>query len=141
MATTITNAAAAAMAAALNTHINTGGAAKIIIYGNNVAAPTDANTAIGSQTVLATFTLSNPAFDSTANGVMTLDVTPALTVAAAATGTAAFFRITQNNGTTVALQGSVTATGGGGDLQLNTTSLSSGVNVTITSGTVTMPTS
>lgn len=136
MATTITQAAAAAMAAALNTHIGT--TATIRIYDGT--APTNAGTALGSNNVLATFTLSNPAFDSTANGVMTLDVTPALTVAAGASGTATFFRILQA-GTTAVLQGSVTATGGGGDLQLNTTSLSSGVNVTITSGTVTMPTS
>jgi hypothetical protein len=138
MATTITNAAATAMADALNTYINSGGAAKIIVYGNNVGAPANANTAIGSQTVLATFTCSNPAFASPAvNGVLTLDITPALTVAASASGTAAFFRVTLNNGTTVALQGSVGA--GSGELNLNTTIITSGVNVTITSGTVTMP--
>jgi hypothetical protein len=135
MATTITAAVAEAMATALNTHI--GATAKIRIYdgtppANATAAPTG--------TTLATFTCSTNAFDSVTGGVMTLDVTPALTVAAAATGAATYFRILNSAATTTLLQGSVTATGGGGDLQLNTTSLSTGVNVTITSGTLTMPT-
>ena len=38
--------------------------------------------------------------------------------------------------------GQVTATGGGGDLQLNTTSIVTGATVTITgNGTITMPNS
>lgn len=136
MATSITSAAAAAMAAALNTNI--GSTAKIRIYDGT--APANASAA-ATGTNLVTFTCSSPAFDSTTGGVMTLDVTPALTQAALATGTATYFRILDSAATTTILQGSVTATGGGGDLQLNTTSLSTGVNVTITSGTITMPTS
>lgn len=137
MATTITTAAAGAMATALNTHI--GNAGKLIIYGNNVAAPANANTAIGSQTVLATFTLDSPGFTHS-NGVLTLDTSPALTVAASASGTAAFFRVLQSNGTTVVLQGTVGISGSGADLIVNTTTITNGVNVTITSGTVTVPT-
>jgi hypothetical protein len=135
MATTITTAAASQLAQALNTYVNSGGAAKILI--KDGSAPADANTAI-SGTTLATFTLSNPAFTES-NGVLTLDVTPALTVAASASGTATYFRIMLNNGTTTVLQGTVGTSGQ--QLNLNTTTITSGVNVTITSGTVTIPTS
>jgi hypothetical protein len=45
----------------------------------------------------------------------------------------------KSDATTVALQGSVGTSGQ--QLNLNTTSITSGVNVTVTSGTVTMPTS
>lgn len=89
-------------------------------------------------TVLATFTCADPAFQTVSSGVATLDTTPVLSVAASATGTAGWFRMKDSSGTTV-LDGSVTATGGGGDLTLNTVSISSGATVEITAGTVTMP--
>mgnify|MGYP000864566989 CR=1 FL=1 len=50
-----------------------------------------------------------------------------------ATGTAAHFRIKDSGGTTCHLQGTVTATGGGGDLTLDNTSIASGQSVTISS--------
>ena len=55
------------------------------------------------------------------------------------TGTAAHFRIKDSSGTTCGLQGSVTATGGGGDLTLDNTSIASGQGVTITAFTLNMP--
>lgn len=132
MATTITSAAASAMAAALNTYI--GNTAKLKIYDGT--PPANAGTALGSNTVLATFTLDSPGFTE-ALGVLTLDTSPALTVAASASGTATFFRLFKTDGTTVVLQGSVGTSGA--QLNLNTTSITSSVNVTITSGTVTVP--
>ncbi len=54
-------------------------------------------------------------------------------ISADATGTAAHFRIYDSGGSTCDIQGSVTATGGGGDLELLTTSLVVGQVVTITS--------
>ncbi len=134
MATTITTAAASNMAAALNTYINSGGAAKILI--RDGSAPANADAAMTGN-ILATFTCSNPAFTES-GGVLTLDVTPALTVAASASGTATYFRVTLNNGTTSVLQGTVGTSGQ--QLNLNTTTITSGVNVTITSGTITVPT-
>lgn len=53
------------------------------------------------------------------------------------TGTAAHFRIFDSGGTTCHLQGTVTATGGGGDLTLDSTSVTSGQSVTITGFTLT----
>jgi hypothetical protein len=54
-----------------------------------------------------------------------------------ATGTAAHFRIYASDGTTAHIQGSVTATGGGGDLTLVTTSITATQAVTITSFSLT----
>lgn len=135
MATKLTNAAASQLADQLDAYINSGGAAKIRIYSGT--EPATADTALSGNTLLADFALSNPAFGAASNGVITLNGTP-LTVAASATGTASFFRILQNNATTVVMQGSVGTSGA--QLNLNTTSITSGVNVTITSGTITMPT-
>jgi hypothetical protein len=137
LATSITTAAASAMADALNDYIGTG--AKLIVYGNDASAPANANAATGSATPLVEFTLDTPLGFTESGGVLTLDTSPALTEAADATGTAAFFRLFQDDGTTVVLQGSVGTSGA--ELNLNTTSITTGVNVTITSGTITMPTS
>lgn len=54
-----------------------------------------------------------------------------------AAGTAAHFRIYASDGTTQHLQGTVTITGGGGDLTLDNTSIAVGQVVTITGFTLT----
>ena len=54
-----------------------------------------------------------------------------------ATGTAGHFRLYDSGGTTCHAQGTVTATGGGGDLTLDNVSIASGQSVTITSFTIT----
>ena len=92
-----------------------------------------------SGTLLAEFTLSNPAFGAAATGVATLDVTPALTDTGITDGTAGWFRFVTGGAASTVLDGTVTATGGGGDLQLNTVSITTGVNVEVTAGTITMP--
>ena len=53
-----------------------------------------------------------------------------------ATGTAGHFRIYASDGTTVHMQGTITATGGGGDMTLDNTSIASAQQVTITSFTL-----
>jgi hypothetical protein len=57
--------------------------------------------------------------------------------AADAAGTAGHFRIYATDGTTQHLQGTVTATGGGGDLELDNVVLAVGQQVTITTFTLT----
>jgi len=57
---------------------------------------------------------------------------------AVASGTAGYYRIVDSTGTTCHAQGTVTATGGGGDLELQNTSINSGQQVTITTFTFTM---
>lgn len=56
-----------------------------------------------------------------------------------ATGTAAHFRVYASDGTTCHMQGTVTATGGGGDMTVDNTSFASGQAFTITSFTLTAP--
>ena len=59
------------------------------------------------------------------------------TVAAVAAGTAAHYRIVDNAGTTCHEQGSVTLTGGGGDMTLDNTNIAVAQVVTITAKTLT----
>lgn len=123
------------LANAVNTAVNAGsGAGTLKIYTGTQPATAD-DTATG--TLLATFTLSDPAFGSASSGTITLAGTPK-TVAAGNTGTAGWFRIETSTPTKV-LDGAVGTSGQ--QINLNTTSITSGVNVTITSGTITMPTS
>jgi hypothetical protein len=54
-----------------------------------------------------------------------------------ATGTAAHFRLYASDGTTCGMQGTVTATGGGGDMTVDNTSFASGQAFTVTGFTLT----
>ena len=56
-----------------------------------------------------------------------------------AAGTAAHYRIYASDGTTCHEQGSITATGGGGDMTIDNTSIASGQTVSITGFTKTEP--
>jgi hypothetical protein len=90
----------------------------------------------GSATnLLAELALGATFAPAASSGVLTAN---AITqdASANATGTATWFRLTTSGGTAV-VDGSVTATGGGGDLELNTTSLVSGGPVAVTSLTIT----
>jgi hypothetical protein len=91
-----------------------------------------------SGVLLATITLNDPVFTAAASGTATADASPALTAAAVDTGTAGWFRGYDSDDNAV-IDGSATATGGGGDMQLNTVSLVSAVDVTVTAWTITMP--
>ena len=59
------------------------------------------------------------------------------TVAASGTGTAGYYRIMDSTGTTCHEQGSITASGGGGDMTVDNTSIASGQTVTVTAKTLT----
>jgi hypothetical protein len=54
-----------------------------------------------------------------------------------ATGTAAHFRIYDSGGTVCGVQGTVTATGGGGDMTVDSTSFTAAQSFSITSFTLT----
>lgn len=86
--------------------------------------------------LLATIALGDPAFGDAAAGVATANAIP--TVQGSGTGTAGWFRGADSDGNTV-MDGSVTATGGGGDMTLDSTSITSGQDVTVTSFTYTQP--
>lgn len=93
--------------------------------------PANANTAISTQTLLVSLTISG-AFGTDSNGTLTLGSVTNGT--AGASGTADFFRIFKSDGTTVVMDGSVGTSGA--DLNLNTTTISSGQTVSITAGTI-----
>lgn len=96
----------------------------LVIYGS---APTGANSAAPAS-VLATITLPADAFTAAASGSKAKLGTWSAT--ASGTGTAAAFRIL-NSGATQVLEGTVTVTGGGGDLTLDSISITSGQTVTV----------
>lgn len=102
------------------------------------ASPGADNAATG--TLLATLAFNDPSFAAAALGVATMDNTPVLSAVGVAAGTAGYFRMTDNSGDVV-MDGTITATGGGGDLELNTTTISVGLAVEITAGTITQPAS
>jgi hypothetical protein len=99
------------------------------------AAPANVATA-DSGTVLATLSLPSDWMAAASGGTKALSGTWQDT-SADATGTAAHFRIYASDGTTAHIQGTVTATAGGGDMTLDNTSITSGQQVTITSFTLT----
>lgn len=92
--------------------------------------------AADSGTVLATMSLPADWMAAASSGAKALSGTWQ-DAGADATGTAAHWRIYASDGVTCHLQGSVTATGGGGDLTLDNVSIASGQTVTITSFTLT----
>lgn len=126
----ISNTAASAAADAVTALLNSG---TLVIYTGS--APATVDTA-ATGTVLATLTLDATAFGAASNGVATANSITSAT--AAATGTAGYFRLL-TSGAAARVQGDVTATGGGGDLELNTTSVSSGATVSVTALTYTQP--
>lgn len=92
--------------------------------------------AADSGTVLATLNLPSDWLAAASSGSKAKSGTWQDT-SADATGTAAHFRIYDSGGSTCHLQGTVTATSGGGDMELQNTSLASGQDVSITSFTLT----
>lgn len=85
-----------------------------------------------SGTVLASLTLPSDWMAAAASGSKAKSGTWQ-DASADATGTAAHFRLYASDGTTCHMQGTVTATGGGGDLTLDNVSIASAQSVTITS--------
>lgn len=116
---------------AIETAIGTSAVLKI----RSGSAPATVATA-DSGTVLATLSLPSDWLAAASSGSKSKSGTWEDT-SADATGTAAHFRIYASDGTTAHIQGTVTATGGGGDMQLDNTSIASGQAVTITSFTLT----
>lgn len=99
------------------------------------AAPANVATA-DSGTVLATLTLPSDWMAAASGGTKAKSGTWQDS-SADATGTAAHFRLYASDGTTAHMQGTVTATGGGGDMTVDNTSFAAAQNFTVTSFTIT----
>ena len=89
-----------------------------------------------SGTVLATLSLPVDWMAAASSGSKALSGTWQ-DLSADATGTAGHFRIYDSGGTVCGIQGTITATGGGGDMTLDNTSIAITQQVTITSFTLT----
>lgn len=118
-------ATANAMVGAETALLNSG---KLRIYGGT--KPTNPDTAISGQTLLAEFTFAASAFGAASGGSSA--AAPIGSVTASATGTATWFRLLKSDGTTVVGDGDVTATGGGGDITFDNVNFVSGGTVNCT---------
>lgn len=134
MATRVPDAVRNAVVNAVVDRLDAGsGAGHVRIYSGT--QPADADDA-ASGTLLADIPLSDPAFGDAAAGVASANAVAA--DPADVSGNAGWFRALDSDNNKV-LDGSVTATGGGGDMTLNTVALVATVDVDITTWTVTMP--
>lgn len=95
------------------------------------SAPATCATA-DSGSVLVTYNLASDWAAAASSGSKALSSTP-ISGTAGATGTAGHFRLKDSGGTTCHAQGTITATGGGGDMTVDNTSITSGQSVNITS--------
>ena len=121
------NAAVNAEADAVARQLDAG---KLRIYSG--AQPTNADTAIGAQVLLAELTFNATSAAAAVAGVLTFNAITSDT-AADATGTAAWFRALQSNGTSVVMDGTVgTATS---DAIINSVAISIGAQVDCTAFT------
>jgi len=130
----ITNAVASAACDAIVDLIDAGaGAGTLKFY--TATIPTNADTALGAQTLLATLTFSDPAFGAASNGVATASAITSDT-SADATGTVTWGRIADSNALTIM---DVVIGTSGEDINLNTAAIVSGATVAVTALTVTVP--
>lgn len=120
-----------AMLDAIETTIGTAAVLKI----RTGAQPADCATA-DSGTVLATLTLPSDWLGNAASGSKSKSGTWE-DASADAAGTAAHFRIYESSATTCHIQGSVTATGGGGQLTLDNVVIAAAQDVVITAFSLT----
>jgi hypothetical protein len=89
-----------------------------------------------ASATVATLTFANPAFGAAASGVATANAIVADSSAVGGTISKAELR---QGGSTAIVLCSVTATGGGGDIQLNSVVISAGQQVSMTSMTYAAP--
>ena len=120
------NAAASAVGALAN------GGTLLIYTGAMPATPATA----ASGTLLGTLTLSATAFGAPSAGTITAAAITGAT--AVASGTAGYFRVL-SSGSVAEIDGTISASGGGGELILSTTSIVSGATIDVSSWTITMP--
>jgi hypothetical protein len=113
--------------------LDVGGGGFLDIYTG--APPANPQTA-PSGTLLVSMPLSNPAAGNSSGGTATFNtIADAI---AAATGAAGWFRLRDAAGTSI-VDGTVTATGGGGDITFNTVAFIAGGTVSMTSLAATCP--
>lgn len=138
MATRLPTAARNASVSGITALVDAGaGAGKIEL--RTGTQPTTGNDA-ATGTLLATWTLADPAWGSPSSGSSALDATPVVTTTAVAAGTAGWFRMMDSNNASV-IDGSAGGTGSGAQLILDNAVIASGQVLNLTAGTMTQPAS
>ena len=90
-----------------------------------------------SGTQLASYSLASDWAAAAASGSKSFSNTP-LTTTAGATGTLGYYRLFDSTATTCHMQGTITATGGGGDLTVDTVTVAAvGQTINVTSWSIT----
>lgn len=129
MATQYSISARTAQMTQLNSTIGVN--AQIMIYTGTVPANVGA---AASGTLLTQFAGNATAFGSAASAVLTANAVASTT--AVASGIAGYYRINTSGGAAIT-QGTITQTGGGGDMLLTNTNIASGQQCSFTSLTIT----
>lgn len=122
MAITLPTATRNTLADAIDTLVGTAG---VLVY-------------MDDTTDIASFSLDNPAFGAASTGTITLAAVSATT--GITNGTVDKFEV-RTSGATVIYSGTITATGGGGDITVDNTNITTGQTVNLTSHTFTIPAS
>lgn len=104
----------------------------------NGTRPTNADTALSGNTLLAECRFNATAFGSASGGVLTANSITSDS-SADASGTPTFVRCLASDGTTVLCDASWSVTGGGGEVQTAASSIVSGGTVSVSSFTITYP--
>ena len=125
-----------AMLDAVETDLLTGGTAPLLrMYSGTIPANCAASI---TGTLLAEIALPADPMAAASGGTKAKSGTWQ-DASANATGTVTHFRMLRTDGTTCTLQGTVTATGGGGDMTVDNTSVATGQPVTVNTFTLTAP--
>lgn len=118
----------------LDTFTNNCNSGKLRIYSGT--RPTDADTALSGNTLLAELTMNSTSFGSAASGVLTANAITSDS-SADATGTASFARLFESDGTTVVADFSVGTSGT--EVVINTVSIVAAAVVSCSACTFTAP--
>lgn len=127
--TQMANATVNAQADAMATLLNNG---YLRIYDGT--QPATADTAVGAQVLLAELRFNATAAPAASGGLLTFNAFTADS-SANASGTASWFRALKSDGTTVVFDGNVGITGSTSCLEMATTTIAAGVQVSVTSFT------
>jgi hypothetical protein len=92
-----------------------------------------------SGTVIATYNLASDYMAAAASGAKAFSSLPLSDTSADNSGTLGHFRLYDSGGTVCGMQGTITATGGGGDMTVDNTSVTAGQQVNITAFTINAP--
>lgn len=117
-----------AMLDAIETAISTGAVIKL-----KTGAPPATCATADSGTVVASITLASDWMSAASAGAKAFSSTPLVDASADNAGTLGHYRVYASDGTTCHEQGTITATGGGGDMTVDNTVVTAGQNVSITS--------